>query len=129
MSWIQSGLRFKINPGRHISAFSNGEQTEVGVGTADQENATCWLGYELKDGNPGEEVCYWKDMTLVPHLLNLLTKRSIQASVLFAKPQQQSKDRKELAQDFRSEVVKLKDRHNARNGRVGLEQIPTLACF
>ncbi|HEY5909274.1 MAG TPA: lysophospholipid acyltransferase family protein [Verrucomicrobiae bacterium] len=88
-----------------------------------------WLGYELEDGNPGEQVCYWKDMTLVPHLLNLLTKRSIQASVLFAKPQQQSNDRKELARDLQSEVVKLKDRHNARNGRMGLDRTSALACL
>ncbi len=67
-----------------------------------------WLGYELEDGDPGEEVCYLKDMTLVPHLLNLLTKQGIKASVLFARPQPQRKDRKELARVLQSEVVKLK---------------------
>jgi lyso-ornithine lipid O-acyltransferase len=90
-------------------------------------SSVAWLGYELEDGNPGEEVCYWRDMTLVPHLLNLLTKRAVQASVLFARPQQQSRDRKELARDLQSEVVKLKDRHSARNGRIDLERISSLA--
>jgi 1-acyl-sn-glycerol-3-phosphate acyltransferase len=32
------------------------------------------IEYELEDGDVSEEVCYWKDMTLVPHLLNLLGK-------------------------------------------------------
>ena len=30
-----------------------------------------------------EEVCYWKDMTLVPHLINLLSKKTICAFVHF----------------------------------------------
>ena len=45
---------------------------------------TGFLRYELDDGDVAEEVCYWKDMTLVPHLLNLLGKRGIRASVRFA---------------------------------------------
>ena len=87
------------------------------------------LQYEIEDGDVGEEVCYWKDMTLVPHLLNLLTKRGVQVSVLFAKPQAQRRDRKELARDLQSEVVKLKDRYTARNGQIGLDRISALACF
>jgi 1-acyl-sn-glycerol-3-phosphate acyltransferase len=65
------------------------------------------IQYQLEDGNVGEEVCYWKDMTFIPHLLNLLSKRRIKASVCFAGPQSARTNRKELARHLHSEVLKL----------------------
>jgi 1-acyl-sn-glycerol-3-phosphate acyltransferase len=65
------------------------------------------IEYQLEDGNVGEEVCYWKDMTFIPHLLNLLSKRRIKAFVSFAWPQPDSTNRKELARHLHSEVLKL----------------------
>jgi len=70
---------------------------------------TGFLRYELDDGDVAEEVCYWKDMTLVPHLLNLLGKRGIRASVRFAQLRDGSADRKELSRQLHAEVVKLKE--------------------
>lgn len=67
------------------------------------------IAYELTDGDASEEVCYWKDMTLVPHLLNLLSKRAIHASVGFTELRQGSTNRKELARQLRSEVLRLKE--------------------
>ena len=67
------------------------------------------LQYELGDGDGSEEVCYWKDMTLVPHLINLLSKRRVHASVRFAQLREGSKDRKELAKQLHSEVLRLKE--------------------
>ena len=66
------------------------------------------IAYELADGNVSEEVCYWKDMTLVPHLLNLLSKRTLQACVHFTEARQETTDRKALARRLHSEVVRLK---------------------
>jgi 1-acyl-sn-glycerol-3-phosphate acyltransferase len=66
------------------------------------------IRYELDDGDPTEEICYWRDMTLVPHLLNLLTKRTVRAFVRFAAVQNGSTDRKELARLLHAEVLKLK---------------------
>jgi 1-acyl-sn-glycerol-3-phosphate acyltransferase len=66
------------------------------------------IAYELADGNVSEEVCYWKDMTLVPHLLNLLSKRSLKAFVRFTEARQETRDRKALARRLHSEVVRLK---------------------
>ena len=65
------------------------------------------IAYQLEDGNVGEEVCYWKDMTFIPHLLNLLSKRCIKASVCFAGPQPDRTNRKELARHLHAEVLKL----------------------
>jgi len=67
------------------------------------------IGYELADGDASEEVCYWKDMTLVPHLINLMSKRAVRASVSFTELQLGSANRKELAQQLHSEVMRLKE--------------------
>jgi 1-acyl-sn-glycerol-3-phosphate acyltransferase len=66
------------------------------------------IEYHLEDGDVGEEVCYWKDMTFVPHLLNLLSKRRIQAFVRFSELRDRTDDRKALARRLHSEVSKLK---------------------
>ena len=56
-----------------------------------------------------DEVCYWRDMTLVPHLLNLLGKRGLEARLRFTRLRQASSDRKQLARQLHSEVVRLKE--------------------
>jgi len=56
-----------------------------------------------------DELCYWKDAhTLVPHLLNLLSKRTIKAEVRFTQLREGSTDRKELAKQLHSEILRLK---------------------
>ncbi|HEX4265616.1 MAG TPA: lysophospholipid acyltransferase family protein [Verrucomicrobiae bacterium] len=67
------------------------------------------IQYQLDDGDVGEEICYWKDMTLVPHLINLMSKRSIRASVRFTQLRESSTDRKELARQLHSEILRLKE--------------------
>jgi len=70
--------------------------------------ATSLIQYELPDGDVGEEVCYWKDMTLVPHLLNLLSKRGLRASLRFTQTRAGSSDRKQLARQLHSEIMQIK---------------------
>ncbi|HXS69120.1 MAG TPA: lysophospholipid acyltransferase family protein [Candidatus Polarisedimenticolia bacterium] len=65
--------------------------------------------YELEDGDVGEELCYWRDEhTLVPHLLNLLSKKNVRAEVRFTQLREGSTDRKELAKQLHSEILRLK---------------------
>lgn len=66
------------------------------------------LQYELCDGDSSEEVCYWKDMTLLPHLINLCSKRSVQALVHFNPLRDASTDRKQLARQLHAEVLRMK---------------------
>lgn len=70
-----------------------------------------WLHYELDkgDGDATNEVCYWGDHNFFPHLLNLLGKKSIHATLRFAKFQRTTDDRKELAKQLHAAVVKLKN--------------------
>lgn len=65
------------------------------------------IGYRLEDGDVGEEVCYWKDMTFMPHLLNLLSKRRVWVSLRFSRFTQVRSDRKQLARQLRSEILGL----------------------
>jgi 1-acyl-sn-glycerol-3-phosphate acyltransferase len=67
------------------------------------------IQYTLADGEAGTEVCYWGDAVFFPHLLNLLSKRSIRATVRFAPVKNHSADRKELAQHLHAAVVGLKE--------------------
>ncbi len=66
------------------------------------------LQYNLPSGGVvADEVCYWRDMTLGPHLLNLLGKNEIIASVRYGVPIAPSRDRKELARMLRAQVIAL----------------------
>jgi len=74
------------------------------------------ISYQLEDGDPGEEVCYWRDMTLVPHLINLLAKRHVQASVRFFQSAQKNMRRKELATQLHAAMLRLKETHSCPKG-------------
>jgi len=67
-----------------------------------------FIEYALSDGDVAEEVCYWKDMTLLPHLLNLISKGGLTARLRFAELRHAEGDRKQLARLLHSEVVRLK---------------------
>ena len=70
------------------------------------------IQYQIEDGDVSEEVCYWKDShTLFPHLINLFSKRKISANVRFKQLREGSTDRKELAKQLHSEILRLKEAH------------------
>ena len=69
-----------------------------------------WIHYEIDDGDAGEEVCYWGNHTFFPHMLNLLGKRRVRATVRFGQFSERRDDRKELAQRLRSEILGLKEK-------------------
>lgn len=66
------------------------------------------LQYELDDGDPKTEVCYWGEHTFFPHLLNLLGKKSIRAKLRFGKFNSTTADRKELAEQLHAAVLELR---------------------
>lgn len=75
--------------------------TQCQVGTAG-------ISYQVKLGSVGDEVCYWRDMTLVPHLLNLLTKPEVFAGISFSPMRRCEGNRKEIARYLREEVIALR---------------------
>lgn len=68
------------------------------------------IDYSLREGSVADEVCYWRDMTLAPHLANLFTKRTIEAEICFASATVRAADRKALARELRGQVIALRAR-------------------
>lgn len=66
------------------------------------------IQYALDDGDAGREICYWGGHTFFPHMLNLLGKRTVRATVRFAEFPRTGADRKTLARELREEVMRLK---------------------
>jgi hypothetical protein len=54
------------------------------------------------------KVCYWRDMTLVPHLLNLFFKRGIRSSCFFSPPRIPAGNRKEIARELHEEILSMR---------------------
>ena len=71
--------------------------------------SVCCLQYFLDDGDASNEVCYWGDHTFFSHMLNLMGKKTVRATVRFAPFDSSVTDRKELARLLREEVLKLKE--------------------
>ncbi len=69
----------------------------------------CAIRYELEDGDPAREVCWWGDMAMLPHLWNLLAKKSIRTRIVFGRPIEASGDRKQLSTALHDRVVQLRD--------------------
>ena len=67
-----------------------------------------WIGYALDDGSVEDEVCYWRDMTFLSHLLNLMTKRRIRACVIYGETHLAESNRKALARQLQAEVRELR---------------------
>ncbi len=70
--------------------------------------ATAAIEHALEDGSVADEVCYWGDMTLLPHLLNLFSKREIRSKCSFSLPKIRAGDRKEIAAELREEIVSMR---------------------
>ncbi len=68
------------------------------------------LAYALDagEGDAGEDVCYWKHHTLVPHLLHLLGRRRIHAALVFGPAAEGGRDRKQRALALHAQVLALK---------------------
>jgi len=65
------------------------------------------IRYSADDADVAQEICYWGDMTFVPHLLRMLSKRSILADVRFAPESHHFEDRKVAAVRAREIVLAL----------------------
>ncbi len=70
--------------------------------------AAAAIEHALEDGSVADEVCYWGDMTLLPHLLNLFSKREIRSKCSFSLPKIRAGDRKEIATELREEIMSVR---------------------
>lgn len=66
------------------------------------------IGYDLRgEGSVGNEIAYWGDLVLLPHLLNLLSKKSFVARLVFGTSRKPMPDRKQEATLLHAEVSAL----------------------
>lgn len=70
----------------------------------------CAITYELDDGDVGQEIAWWGDMTLLPHVWNLLGKKAICARIAFGKPIAATGDRKQLSYVLHEQAALLHKR-------------------
>ncbi len=66
------------------------------------------IQYALDDGLVADEICYWRDMTLLPHLLKLFFKREIRSSCSFSPPRIRVGNRKQVARELREEIMSMR---------------------
>jgi 1-acyl-sn-glycerol-3-phosphate acyltransferase len=66
------------------------------------------IDYSLQAGSVADEVCYWREMTLVPHLLNLFTKPAIESKLVFAPFTASGRNRKEVARALRKQIMAMR---------------------
>jgi 1-acyl-sn-glycerol-3-phosphate acyltransferase len=65
------------------------------------------ISYDVADGSAANDVCYWGDMSFLPHLLRLLSRHGICARVRFAAETRKFDDRKLAARVTRETVASL----------------------
>lgn len=68
------------------------------------------LLYEMRRGDPAQDVCYWGDMTFGTHFLKLLSKGEVTARISIGTPRCGFADRKQASATLRGEVVDLHGR-------------------
>jgi 1-acyl-sn-glycerol-3-phosphate acyltransferase len=66
------------------------------------------IDYAPSWGTSGQQVCYWGDMELAPHLLGLMGQDWVVAKVRFGPPLKRPAHRKALALSLREEVLSLR---------------------
>lgn len=67
------------------------------------------IAYAIPDGDSGTEACFWGTMRLFPHLINLLGKHSVTATVNFSESIFHFIDRKQAARQMQQEVEHLRN--------------------
>lgn len=72
------------------------------------------VDYWIAEGSVADEICYWRDMTLAPHLLNVFRKERIVSMLAFAPAKTPNGHRKQIAQELQQEVQRLKTEINRR---------------
>ena len=73
------------------------------------------ITYAVTDGSVEQDVCYWGDMTFFPHLIRVMTTQGIRARVRFSKIEHRADNRKDLARQLHTEVVRLRPQAGMNN--------------
>ena len=66
------------------------------------------MEYSLDSGSVSDEVCYWREMTLLPHLWNLCGKSGLVSTIRLSSVDRLARNRKRLAEQLHSLVCSLR---------------------
>jgi 1-acyl-sn-glycerol-3-phosphate acyltransferase len=78
--------------------------------------AAC-ISYEIEDGDPAIDVCYYGDHVMGTHSINLFGKGGVRANVRFGSGAKVFSDRKDAARELYEQVSALKDQSAAEVSR------------
>lgn len=84
----------------HASLFQTAVESGIPLTPA-------YITYRISEGSLAEDVCFWRDMTLLPHLWNLFSKRTLHAFVIFGATERGFENRKEAAERMYARVTAL----------------------
>ena len=79
-----------------------------------------WIHYAWPDGSKAEHVAYWGDATFFTHFLRLLGEKRVQAHVHFGSPVTEKIGRKEMAQELRDRVCRMKAEYEGKDKTNGI---------
>ena len=66
-----------------------------------------YISYTVSNGSVANDVCFWGEMTFLPHLLRLFSIRSVTAYIRFGPMLRDLQDRKQAAEVTRMEVLRM----------------------
>lgn len=66
-----------------------------------------YISYAVSSGSVSNDVCYWGEMTFVPHALKLFSIKSVTARITFGPTLRKLQDRKQAAEATRTEVLRM----------------------
>jgi len=86
----------------HASLFQTAVESDIPLTPG-------YITYRISEGSLAQDVCFWGDMTLVPHLWNLFSKSVLHAFVIFGATERGFENRKQAAERMHSRVMALAD--------------------
>ena len=66
-----------------------------------------WINFQASSGSVANDVCFWGEAPLIPHVLKLFSIRSVSAKIHFAPTMREFQDRKQAADATRAEVMRM----------------------
>ena len=66
-----------------------------------------WINFQASSGSVANDVCFWGEAALIPHVLRLFSIRSVSAKIHFAATMTEFQDRKQAADATRAEVLRM----------------------
>jgi lyso-ornithine lipid O-acyltransferase len=123
---LGAGMVPVVNAGLVVTLFLEGTSTNGEsvlpfrtslLAPAEEHNwpvTAAWIHYTIAGGSMEEDICYWRDMTFLPHILKLFGKKGFAAYVSFDEPLTEKMERKEMGRELHARVCRLKAAYHAK---------------